>query len=115
MVRRRATPVPEQVADRSRRNHRTLRRTRDRLGMHPSDRGTLDHSRRGVFLAIVAATLFGISAPFSKLLLRDASPQLFAGILYLGSGVGLSLLWLARRTRGRATNPLTRRDAPWLV
>jgi drug/metabolite transporter (DMT)-like permease len=83
--------------------------------MHPSDQGTRDHSRRGVFLALVAATLFGISAPFSKLLLRGASPQLFAGLLYLGSGVGLSLLWLGRRARGKATNPLTRRDVPWLA
>ena len=83
--------------------------------MHPSDQGARDHSRRGVFLALVAATLFGISAPFSKLLLRDASPQLFAGLLYLGSGVGLSLLWLGRRVRGKSTNPLTRRDVPWLA
>src|SRR5258705_9075141 len=97
--------------------------------MHPSDQGTReharrrpdharrtpDHARRGVLLALIAATLFGLSAPFSKLLLRDASPQLFAGLLYLGSGAGLSLLWLGRRTAGRSTNPLTRRDVPWLA
>ena len=85
------------------------------LRMHPSDRGPHDHARRGVFLALVAATLFGISAPFSKLLLHDATPQLFAGLLYLGSGAGLALFWLGRRARGRSTNPLTRRDVPWLA
>jgi drug/metabolite transporter (DMT)-like permease len=83
--------------------------------MHPPDRSARDHARRGVFFALVAATLFGISAPFSKLLLHDAKPQLFAGLLYLGSGTGLALLWLARRTRGRSENSLTRRDAPWLA
>lgn len=83
--------------------------------MHHSDQDGKDHTRRGVFLALVAATMFGISAPFSKLLLGDASPQLFAGLLYVGSGVGLTILWLARRTRGPSPNSLTRRDVPWLA
>jgi len=84
--------------------------------MHHSDRDSRDHARRGVFYALVAATLFGISAPFSKLLLHDAKPQLFAGLLYLGSGTGLTLVWLFRRaTTGRSTNALTRRDLPWLA
>jgi drug/metabolite transporter (DMT)-like permease len=84
--------------------------------MHPPDQDTREHSRRGVFLALIAATLFGISAPFSKLLLHDAKPQLFAGLLYLGSGTGLALLWLGRRaTTGASTNSLTRRDLPWLA
>ena len=83
--------------------------------MHHTDRETHDHTRRGVVYALVAATLFGISAPFSKLLLRGGSPQLFAGLLYLGSGTGLALFWLARRTRGRSANSLARRDVPWLA
>jgi drug/metabolite transporter (DMT)-like permease len=83
--------------------------------MHPSDQSTHDHARRGVIFALIAATLFGLSAPFSKLLLRDASPQLFAGLLYLGSGVGLSLLWVGRRIARTSTNALTHRDLPWLA
>jgi drug/metabolite transporter (DMT)-like permease len=84
--------------------------------MRDSDRDTPDHARRGVFYALAAATLFGISAPFSKLLLHEAKPQLFAGLLYLGSGSGLALSWLFRRaTTGRSTNALKRRDLPWLA
>ena len=84
--------------------------------MDRSDQERHDHARRGVFYALAAATLFGISAPFSKLLLHGGSPQLFAGLLYLGSGTGLSLLWLGRRaTSGSSTNALTRRDVPWLA
>ena len=84
--------------------------------MHHSDRDPIDHARRGVSYALAAATLFGISAPFSKLLLHGASPQLFAGLLYLGSGAGLALFWLGRRaTTGKSTNALTRRDVPWLA
>ncbi|HEU4720971.1 MAG TPA: DMT family transporter [Gemmatimonadaceae bacterium] len=71
--------------------------------------------RRGVLLALAAATLFGISAAFSKLALRDISPQLLAGLLYLGSGAGLALLWLARRRTMSRETPLGRRDVPWVV
>jgi drug/metabolite transporter (DMT)-like permease len=69
---------------------------------------------RGVIFALLAAALFGLSAPFAKLLLRDATPQLLAGLLYLGSGLGLALTWLGRRRAPREA-PLTRRDAPWLA
>lgn len=69
---------------------------------------------RGAALALLAAGLFGASAPFAKLLLRDAAPQLLAGLLYLGSGLGLAVVWLVRRRENREA-PLTRRDAPWLV
>jgi drug/metabolite transporter (DMT)-like permease len=71
--------------------------------------------RRGVVLALAAATLFGISAAFSKLALRDVSPQLLAGLLYLGSGAGLALLWLGRRLTTSRETPLRRSDVPWVV
>src|SRR5438874_2833131 len=71
-------------------------------------------TNRGVGFALLAAILFGVSAPFAKLLLRAASPQLLAGFLYLGSGLGLTLVWFMRRNRPREA-PLTRRDAPWLA
>jgi drug/metabolite transporter (DMT)-like permease len=40
-------------------------------------------------LALVAALLFGISTPISKLLLRDVNAFLLAGLLYLGAALGL--------------------------
>lgn len=49
----------------------------------------------GVVAALVAAMLFGASAPISKWLLQTASPWMLAGLLYLGSGMGLSLYRLA--------------------
>ena len=42
-----------------------------------------------VVAALAAALLFGASTPFAKQLLRDVSPVLLAGLLYLGSGIGL--------------------------
>jgi drug/metabolite transporter (DMT)-like permease len=67
--------------------------------------------RRGVGLALLAVVLFGLSAPFAKLLLGRTTPQLLAGLLYLGSGLGLLAVWLVRRGGSREA-PLTRRDAP---
>ena len=70
---------------------------------------------RGVLFALLAAVLFGASAPIAKGLLQDASPQLLAGILYLGSGVGLFVVFLAQRDSNAIRAPLTRSDVPWLV
>jgi drug/metabolite transporter (DMT)-like permease len=65
-------------------------------------------------LALLAAALFGASTPLAKGLLSTTSPQLLAGLLYLGSGVGLFLVWLAQRRRTLEAR-LTRRDVPWLA
>jgi drug/metabolite transporter (DMT)-like permease len=57
--------------------------------------------REGIAEALLAATLFGLSAPAGKKLLGgDVSPQMLAGLLYAGSGFGLGALWFARRRRG---------------
>jgi drug/metabolite transporter (DMT)-like permease len=74
-------------------------------------------AHRAVALALTAAVLFGGSAPFAKLLLERTAPQLLAGLLYLGSGVGLGALWIWRRHSAKVTREtaLTRRDIPWLA
>lgn len=68
----------------------------------------------GVGAAIMAAALFGVSTPCAKLLLGTIPPVLLAGLVYLGSGVGLSIVWLARR-RQPTEAPLERKDLPWLA
>lgn len=45
----------------------------------------------GVLAALTAALLFGAGTPLAKLLLRTVDPWLLAGLLYLGSGLGLTL------------------------
>ena len=45
----------------------------------------------GVPAALGAALLFGAGTPVSKWLLDDISPWLLAGLLYMGSGLGLTL------------------------
>jgi drug/metabolite transporter (DMT)-like permease len=51
----------------------------------------------GVQAALAAAVLFGAGTPAAKLLLGEVSPWLLAGLLYLGSGVGLGLYRVIRR------------------
>lgn len=64
--------------------------------------------------ALIAALLFGASTPLAKQLLRDLSPILLAGLLYLGSGIGLGLIRLAR-DRGWRTPSMSRREWMWLL
>jgi drug/metabolite transporter (DMT)-like permease len=64
----------------------------------------------GIFAALLSAALFGVSAPLAKLLLGEISPWLLAGLLYLGSGIGLALV---RRVRRSNEAGLNRRDLPW--
>lgn len=52
----------------------------------------------GVLAALTAAVLFGAGTPLAKQLLNTVSPWLLAGLLYLGSGVGLALYRLITRS-----------------
>jgi drug/metabolite transporter (DMT)-like permease len=71
----------------------------------------------GPRLALLAAALFGLSAPGAKLLVGSIDPWLLAGLLYLGSGLGLGMLDRVRRLGGAVQREaaLTRRDLPWLA
>lgn len=58
--------------------------------------------KRGILLAVLAAALYAVNAPFSKLLLDDMPPTLMAGFLYLGAGIGMLGIALGRRLGGHA-------------
>lgn len=66
--------------------------------------------------ALAAAAFFGASFPLSKLLLRDLGPVALAGLLYLGSGLGIGALRLVLRGRAdRREATLKKSDLGWLV
>lgn len=69
---------------------------------------------RNVLYALGAAALFGASTPFAKRLTGDMPPVLLAGLLYLGSGLGLTL---ARLVRDGGCKPagLPQNGWPWLL
>jgi len=78
-------------------------------------------SIRTAFPALGAALLFGASTPLAKLLVGDVPALLLAGLLYLGSGLGLSLLlivrWVRQTASGHAATHLgiPRKEIPWLL
>ncbi|WP_319243482.1 EamA family transporter [uncultured Propionivibrio sp.] len=52
---------------------------------------------RDALYALTAAALFGASTPLAKILVGTMPPMLLAGLLYLGSGLGLALIHVGRR------------------
>jgi drug/metabolite transporter (DMT)-like permease len=71
-------------------------------------------NRAAIVYALASAALFGASTPLAKLLVGEVQPLALAGLLYLGSGIGLLAWFLLRRRGERATN-LSRADLPWLA
>ena len=67
---------------------------------------------RGIWAALASALLFGAGTPFAKLLLGPVSPWLLAGLLYLGSGIGLAAWRVASRAENRRMNIA---EAGWLA
>jgi drug/metabolite transporter (DMT)-like permease len=65
---------------------------------------------RGPLLGLSSALLFGVGAPFAKLLLPSARPLPLAALLYLGAGVAFLFA-----PKGRSEAPLARSDVPWLA
>jgi drug/metabolite transporter (DMT)-like permease len=61
-----------------------------------------------VLAALAAALLFGASTPFAKALLAGVPPILLAGLLYLGSAAGLSLVRLIHDRGLTAGEPVPR-------
>lgn len=71
---------------------------------------------KSCFYALLAAFLFSLNAPFSKLLLADLSPILMAALLYLGAGLGMSLLYFLQGTPlHRREAKLTRKELPFVL
>ena len=66
---------------------------------------------------VLAAVLYAVNAPVSKLLLRQVPATVMAALLYLGAGAGVFLMGTVQRFTGRKREerPLTRRELPYTV
>jgi drug/metabolite transporter (DMT)-like permease len=73
--------------------------------------------RSAILFAILAAALFGISAPFAKLLLVKIPPTLMAALLYFGAGMGMVLINSFRRLGRyeRTEARLSRKEMPYII
>jgi drug/metabolite transporter (DMT)-like permease len=76
-------------------------------------------NKKPLIYIIISAALFGLSAPFSKLLLNDIPSIMLAGILYWGSFLGLIgfSFWagISKDTYKAQSEPLQKKDIPWLT
>lgn len=72
---------------------------------------------RAVGFAILAAALYALNAPLSKVLLGQVPARMMAALLYLGAGAGMLLLRLMQKSMGEssAEAPLTRKELPYTV
>jgi len=70
-----------------------------------------------VLLAILAAALYAINVPFSKLLMTKVPPTVMAAFLYLGAGMGMFIYTFAAKLFGKTAikEPLTRKELPYTV
>lgn len=73
--------------------------------------------KTAIFWAILAAGLYALNAPVSKLLLEEVPPTMMAALLYLGAGMGLAVVRLVQRMTGKGKKeaPLTKKDMPYTV
>jgi drug/metabolite transporter (DMT)-like permease len=71
----------------------------------------------GILLAVLAAALYAINAPFSKLLLDYMPSTLMAGFLYVGAGLGMGVIALGRKVsrKKQTEQPLGKSDLPYAL
>ncbi|MHB8096950.1 MAG: DMT family transporter [Erysipelotrichaceae bacterium] len=76
-----------------------------------------DKKIKSVGYAILAALLYGISSPVSKILLVEVSPTLMAALLYLGAGIGMlgvNLLQILLK-QNKSEAKITSKELPFVV
>jgi len=69
------------------------------------------------FYAILAAALYAINVPISKLLLNHAEPTMMASFVYIGAGLGLFVFRLIEKIIGKQVKrkPLTKKELPYTI
>ena len=61
---------------------------------------------KAIFHAVLAAALYAVSIPFSKLLLVEVPPTMLAAFLYIGAGIGMAMLGAVKKNRAAFTQSL---------
>ena len=73
--------------------------------------------KKAIFFALLAAVLYAINSPFSKLLLSEVSETFMAAFLYLGAGLGLFIMGIIQKLSGKKEKekPLTKKELPYTI
>ena len=70
-----------------------------------------------IIYAILAAALYAINVPLSKILLDYVESTMMASFLYLGAGLGLFIYGLVEKRIGKSERkePLTKKELPYTI
>lgn len=73
--------------------------------------------RIATIFAILAAALYAINIPLSKILLKDVQATMMAAFLYLGAGMGMAIYSLLNKAiaREQKKEALTKKELPYTV
>ena len=66
-----------------------------------------------IIYAVLAATLYALNAPISKLLLAQIPSTMMAGLLYLGAGLGM--FFMEKLKKNKKELPLTKKELPYTI
>ena len=69
--------------------------------------------KSAIFYAVLAAALYALNAPISKLLLIRIPSTMMAGLLYLGAGIGMFLM--EKITKNKQEQPLSKKELPFTI
>ncbi len=74
-------------------------------------------NKAAIIFALLAAALYAINVPPSKILLVNISPTMLAGLLYLGAGIGIGILLQCRKIQGKTKDErwLEKSDLPYTI
>lgn len=72
---------------------------------------------KGIFFAILAAVLYAINAPLSKILLDYMPSTCMAGFLYVGAGIGMLFIFFIRKIKKTDTKEihLSKKELPYTI
>jgi drug/metabolite transporter (DMT)-like permease len=75
------------------------------------------NTTKSIGFAVLAAALYAVSSPVSKLLLSQIPPTLMAAFLYLGAGIGLTFVVIIKKTLGYKSKEqnLTKKELPYTI
>lgn len=74
-------------------------------------------TKTGIYLALLAAALYALNAPLSKILLDYIPSTLMAGFLYVGAGLGMGTIAFIRKARKikKSEARLTKAELPFAI
>ena len=72
-------------------------------------------NRKAVIFAVLAAALYALSTPFSKLIMNEIPPSFMAGFLYLGAGTGMLITNAFRKDTAASVKAFSHSDIPYLI